>query len=168
MTEWRPIPSVKFYEASDDGRVRSIDRLRQTSNGQIRFYRGKEITPSSSNQYGHIKGAVAGKPRYFHRLIAEAFHGPCPDGMQVAHCDGNCKNNRPENLRYDTPTGNNSDKVAHETILKGENHPGAKLSQANVSHIRKLRLRLTQKAVAEIYGVTRSTIAAIDQGKSWL
>ncbi len=33
-----------------------------------------------------------------HRLICEAFHGPCPEGQECRHLDGDPSNNRPENL----------------------------------------------------------------------
>lgn len=37
------------------------------------------------------------------RLICEAFHGPCPEGMtDVMHMDEDPANNRPENLRWGT------------------------------------------------------------------
>ena len=168
MTEWRSIPSLKFYEASSDGRVRSVSRIRQTSNGQVRRYRSKELSPSSQNQHGHLKVQAGGKSHYVHRLVAEAFLGECPDGLQVAHCDGNATNNAVSNLRYCTATENNRDKIDHGTHRNGEKHPGAKLTAQEVAAVRRaISMGFKQKDIAESLGVCRSTIGAIATGRSW-
>ncbi|QOV97160.1 HNH endonuclease [Rhodococcus pyridinivorans] len=53
--------------------------------------------------------------RKVHRLVLEAFTGPCPDGMVGCHNDGDTTNNRLDNLRWDTPGANNRDKRTHGT-----------------------------------------------------
>lgn len=54
---------------------------------------GKE---SKSNPYLHHSGVRV------HRIVATAFHGEQPNEYQniVDHIDTNCKNNRPDNLRW--------------------------------------------------------------------
>lgn len=54
---------------------------------------GKE---SNSNPYLHHSGVRV------HRIVATAFHGEQPNEYQniVDHIDTNCKNNRPDNLRW--------------------------------------------------------------------
>lgn len=44
-----------------------------------------------------------------HRLILEAFVGPCPDGMEARHKDGNPGNNRLDNLAWGTKEENTED-----------------------------------------------------------
>ena len=59
--------------------------------------------------------AVAFKKKnyYVHRLICEAFHGKCPEGKsQVDHLDRDPSNNRPENLRWVSPSENCRNRVA--------------------------------------------------------
>lgn len=50
---------------------------------------------NSSNPYLHISGVRV------HRIVATAFHGEAPDEKYIVdHIDSNCRNNRPENLRW--------------------------------------------------------------------
>lgn len=48
-----------------------------------------------------------------HRAIAEAWHGPCPDGKEVDHINSVRDDNRPENLRYLTRQENMARMVPH-------------------------------------------------------
>lgn len=48
-----------------------------------------------------------------HRLVALAFIGPCPEGMEVLHINGEPDDNRLENLRYGTRAENVADTIRH-------------------------------------------------------
>lgn len=50
---------------------------------------------------------------YVHAIVAECYHGKRPDGLDVLHGDGDCLNNRPENLRYGTELENQMDRKFH-------------------------------------------------------
>lgn len=50
-----------------------------------------------------------------HRLVMAAFVGPCPDGIEVCHNNGNPADNRLSNLRYGTHSENQLDQVKHKT-----------------------------------------------------
>lgn len=58
-----------------------------------------------------------------HRLVLEAFVGPCPIGMEACHNDGDTSNNQVDNLRWDTRSSNHMDKEKHGTSLKGKSRP---------------------------------------------
>jgi len=64
---------------------------------------------------------IDGKPttKDIHSLIASAFLGPKPEGMTVSHKDGNSKNNKPENLVYETYSDNHKRKIEHGTYDGG-------------------------------------------------
>ena len=50
-----------------------------------------------------------------HRLVLETFVGPCPDGMECLHINGDPGDNRVENLRWGTHAENMQDSLAHGT-----------------------------------------------------
>jgi len=76
-------------------------------------------------QYVSLGAAIKGS---VHRFVCSAFHGPCPAGYQVGHLDGNPLNNRPENLRWVTPSENAQHKVLHGTfrVMRNCFKPGQK------------------------------------------
>ena len=51
---------------------------------------------------------------YVHKLVAEAFLGPRPDGHVIDHIDGNHLNNRADNLRYITQKENINTSIAQK------------------------------------------------------
>jgi hypothetical protein len=122
MTVWRAIPGWEgLYEASDDGQVRSVERI---TGGYRR--RGVLICGSLvKGGYRQICLSREGGRQYLlvHRLVALTFIGPCPDGLQACHNDGDSSNNAVRNLRYDTASANELDKVRH-----GTHHYGARTS----------------------------------------
>jgi len=101
-----------------------------------------------------------------HKLVLEAFVGKAPQGMECCHNDGNQKNNRLENLRWDTPKNNHADKLKHGTSNTGERCNWAKLTKAQVISIRA-DIR-TQKEIATEYGVQQSQISRIKNGVRWI
>ncbi len=60
---------------------------------------------------------------YVHVLVLTAFRGHCPAGMEGCHNDGDPKNNRLSNLRWDTHSANQKDGFRHGTMKC--NWPGA-------------------------------------------
>lgn len=94
------------YSASDDGRIWSN-------------LRGKFLDPHFNAQNPHPRVSIARvrsgvqETHTVHSLVALTFHGPCPEGLEVRHLDGNHRNNRPENLKYGTRSENVLDQVDH-------------------------------------------------------
>ncbi len=112
----------------------------------------------------------SGRHRSFrvHRLVLLAFVGPCPDGMEGCHNDGNRVNNKLGNLRWDTRAGNNNDKYAHGTDRRGEKTPGAKLTSDAIREIRRRRTNgESLKSLANEFGVGKPCICAIVKRRAW-
>jgi hypothetical protein len=107
--EWRPVEGFEgYYEVCSDGQVRSAMR-RQGSKGAV--------LKAGTNKAGYKLVSLwrdgKGRSCNVHRLVAAAFLGPCPPGMEVRHMDGDPANNVLTNLRYGTSSENNDDIVRH-------------------------------------------------------
>lgn len=107
----RPVPSLPGYFASEDGRVLSCRPWRGSTD--MRELTGRV----DGGGYRSIVTCVDGRrrARSVHSLVAEAFHGKRPKGMEVRHLDGDPSNNAASNLRYGTRTENHHDAVRHGT-----------------------------------------------------
>lgn len=173
---WKAVPDYEgIYEISDRGRVRSLDRIgfRGWS------FKGKVLSPiPHSGGYLCVGLWVDGKGKscYIHRLVALVFLGPCPEGMQVHHHDGQKTNNNLANLHYVTPAEN----IRHAfnaglieppppPYLRGEDHGQSKLTETDIREIRQTYEsgEITQRQLAAQYGVDESNISLIVNHESW-
>lgn len=112
---WRPVVGYEgYYEVSNLGRVRSLDRVDRS--GKKR--RGR-VLRAQPHRDGHLRirlsRADGGRSFDVHRLVGEAFIGPLPSGMETRHLDGDPSNNASTNLAYGTKAENNDDRVRHGT-----------------------------------------------------
>lgn len=99
---WRPAPGCVGIEVSNHGRAR---------NRWGRILRG-----SVDKGYHRVHVRVVGgeyRIKRVHRLVLEAFVGPCPPGMEARHLNGNPGDNRLANLEWATPAENNRDILRH-------------------------------------------------------
>lgn len=160
MSEWKSIPGAEGrYAVSDAGEVMSMDFKGSGLPGLLKF----------SNCRGYQTVEISRKRFTVHRLVAEAFIGPRPMGLQINHKNGVKSDNRLENLEYVTQSENM--KHAFATGLQsnvGERHSGAKLTEAKVKQIRSmLSLRFRQSEIAALMGVDPSAISHIKRGATW-
>jgi hypothetical protein len=161
---WKPISGYEGrYEVSNEGQVRGL-RL------------GRILRPFIKSHGSHpgshlcVNLSKPGNHRWVHRLVLEAFVGPCPPGMQGRHFpDPDPANNRLENLSWATPLTNQRDRDVHGTNNKGVRNYSAKLDEEAVRQIRTFKKwpygLLT--VLAEQYGVTPTAIAYARDYKSW-
>jgi hypothetical protein len=153
---WRPIPGFENYQVSDLGRVRNAHGLiRKVTCCPLKRYLRIVISKNCANYN-----------RYVHRLVMLAFVGPCPDGMQVAHLDGDPTNCALSNLTYATPRQNNLQKALHGTQPRGEQCSRAKLTEMQARVIRRLP-RNSSRDWAEMFGVGASSVWDIQEGNTW-
>jgi hypothetical protein len=169
---WAPVLGFEgYYEVSDHGRVRSLDRTITRSDGKIKRFKGAvlSVTPNRGEHprvglWRHNKA----HRRLIHRIVLEAFAGECPDGLEGCHGDGNPQNNHLENLRWDTSAANSADMIKHGRSNIGERCPGSKLLEADIPLIRAARAAGdTIAAIAARMGVGVATVADVLHGRTW-
>lgn len=106
MTEvWRDIPCFSGYQASDAGRVRSLDRVVPCKNG-VRLHRGRVLTPFYAKSTGYLQLHILGGRQSVHRLVALAWCDGHFDGAWVDHKNGRRDDNHPQNLEWVTASEN--------------------------------------------------------------
>ena len=151
-------PDYEFYE---DGQI--VSNI---------FKAPRILRPISMGQYFGLslrdKDGII-RRGYVHRLIAEAFHGPCPDGHQCRHLDGNRYNNAAWNLAWGLPSENAADKVKHGTSNHGENNAQAKLTMDDVNAMRAMRAigGVSFRKIAEQFDVSTMTAFRAVTNQTW-
>lgn len=147
-----PVPGHPEYEVSDFGNVRSSCGIKQPY---------PIPTPRKYLGVGLFTGGKYSLVTV-HSLVARAFLGPKPEGMEVCHCNGNSFDNRASNLRYDTHTGNMADANIKSFISKN------KLQEFDIPIIRaRILAGETYEDIALDYRVHRITIRNIDIKHTW-
>jgi hypothetical protein len=112
---WSPISELPYYQISNFGRVRSLDRYHQRDDNSIRFCKGR-VRKLNPDNHGYLIIYIQGKTYKIHRLVAAAFIPNQRNCKQVNHIDGNKSNNQVSNLEWCTASENL--KHAHKNGLK--------------------------------------------------
>lgn len=103
-----------------------------------------------------------------HTLVLLMFVGPCPDGMECRHIDGNRANNHVSNLAWGTRSENQRDRFLHGTSSLGENNGLSKLTASDVLEIRRRAANgETHIAIAKDFSVNRANISHIVRRLTW-
>lgn len=171
---WKAIPGHAFYEASNLGRIRSLDRtipyVAMGKSDSFKIIRGRilrgSLNPVNGYRYVHLGRRTAAS---VHSLVALAFFGDRDDNQVVRHKDGNKANNAVANLEYGTGSENYEDSIRHKTARYGENHPMSKLTLKEVQEIKRLNReeKLSGYKIQKMMNVSYQTVMNIINGKSW-
>ena len=103
---WKDVKGFEgYYQVSNMGRVRSVDRGVAYSNGTIHHHKSR-ILKGSPNYQGYLQVNLlrGGKAKHIsiHRLVALHFVDGYADGLQINHKDENKLNNIADNLEWCT------------------------------------------------------------------
>lgn len=171
QVEYRDLPGFPGYRVGDDGSIWSNHRSRWHPGMRGLWHRLKLTLPHGRS---HLRvnlnkpGERSQYRRGVHRLVLEAFVGPCPEGMQCCHADGDPTNNRLSNLRWDTQESNYADRSRHGTDNQGERNGRAKLDAATVRVIRELAAAgHTKAALARQFRVGWATVRGVINREIW-
>jgi hypothetical protein len=159
---WLPVVGWEhFYEVSDEGDVRRV--------GASRFLKPQ----AAPNGYLTVNLSRPGRTvrMTVHGIVAAAWLGPRPEGFQVAHLNGVRSDNRGNNLVYASALENSRHKDEHGTLLRGERHPRAKLTAADVEWLRANTIPGDPEcgfvAMGKRFGVRDTTIERAVRGRYW-
>jgi len=130
---------------------------------------------AGKNDKGYGRFYLNGSVILAHRIAWMFAYGEIPKRKKVLHtCDNRaCVN--PAHLFIGTQADNMHDMNIKQRHGKGykrpnaarENHYGAKLSEKQIVIIRTLQGKLTHKAIANRFGVSRQLIGMILNNKRW-
>lgn len=112
MEIWKDICGYEgFYQVSNTGKIRSLDRITVDRNGKRCFRKGKELVqiPNSKGYMRIMLSDNKSKKRFFvHRIVALHFVNNVDkvNNNIVNHIDSNYRNNSADNLEWTTLKGN--------------------------------------------------------------
>lgn len=165
MEVWKQIPNYPTYEASNTGRVRSIDRIDCIG----RHRKGKILCLGDNRTYFQVmlfKDRIRNYP-LVHQVIANTFLGE-KLGYQVNHIDGNKRNNHSDNLEWVTASKNQQHALRTGLRPRGEKVNTSKLSMKEVIEIRKRAKKGERGAsLAREFKITKQNIYKVIKGKYW-
>ncbi len=169
--EWRKIEGFE-YEVSDEGQVRSLDRIIIRRGVEARLV-GKELKFRKHRNGYRCISLAGGAQRTVHSLVAAAFIGPRPCGYDINHKDGDKTNNQLENLEYVTRSSNMRHAIATGLMPPPPVKRGTSqhLNRLNEEQVREIRKRYENGEgiahMARDYEVGESTVRHIIRGNSW-
>jgi hypothetical protein len=147
---WLPVVGVPGYLVSDLGRVMRADTARILKGGSARGY--LKVCLSTGGETVQ---------RYIHRLVLEAFAGPCPSGMEARHLDGDQTRNHADNLLWGDRVQQAADRRIHGTQSRKLNEEQVLAIRAGSAAGRSVRSLATE------YGVSHGAAHAIVTRRAW-
>ena len=155
---WKDIKGYEgFYQVSNMGRVKSLDREIIYKDGRVYKYNGQIIKTYKNNNNGYLTVTLRKNSNIktfdVHRLVALHFVEGYKDGLVVNHIDEDKTNNKYTNLEWCTYSYNNS----------YGNH--------NINHSKKILCITTGKIFNSIkeccneYDLDNSTVVKVCKGK---
>jgi len=164
---WKSIVGWEgYYEVSDLGRIKSVAKSRGRQLGRIMIHGINSDGYHRVRLNRHAKQTSIG----VHFLVAAAFLGPCPDGMEVNHINGDKGDNHPQNLEYLTHQQNTQHAITilGRRIASAEEHGRAKLTWDDINQIRLARQNgASIVSLATQSNVSKSTIRRIVRFENW-
>lgn len=178
---WKDVKGYEgYYQVSNLGNVRSLDRIILCKNGSERFTVGKPLKPQMDYQgYLRVGLNICGKFKTYrvHRLVALNFLDEKENKDQVNHINGIKDDNRLTNLEWVTGSENIKHAIKTGLIIKdscinrsnkGNLNPNSKLDEEDVKKIRQLRKEgYKLKELSDIFKVSVVHVSRICNYKYW-
>lgn len=135
-------------------------------------YQGDDclIWPHTRLVDGYGVCSYNGKRVRAHVMMCELYNGPSPGpGYEASH---NCRQGHtgccnPRHLEWKTRADNQNDRYRYGQRISKRSKPRVKLTLEQVEEIRRLKGAITQQAIADRFGVSRTNIIMIHKGETW-
>jgi hypothetical protein len=155
---WKPVQGHEgYYMVSSLGRICSLSRVNAAG---LRIT--ERIMNPSRNNRGYLTATLHKHrkvtPVRVHRVVAIAFVLGYKPSLQVNHKNGIKSDNRAENLEWVTHRENSTHSFRIGVQTKRTN-------SVMIRIIRQLRGRITQKEIADIFGLCPGYVSDIQLGK---
>jgi hypothetical protein len=141
---WKDVVGYEgFYQVSDLGRVRSLERAVKTKRNGIRIQKENILHGSPRRGRPSITLCNGRKEKLFFisNLVLLAFVGPRPEGHECCHFpDRDVKNNKLSNLFWGSKKENQSHRLIHGTDVRGEKNYAHKITKEQAVTIKKMLL----------------------------
>lgn len=169
--EWRPIPGYEHYEASNLGRIRSVERYvwaLSRARIMVQKHMKERVLKGCLHRNGYrtvqlprLDGQEGWRHMCVNRLVYAAFVRPPRDDEEIDHIDRVRDNNRIDNLQPLSVAANR----ALRTYRLGSLNHNCKLDVHKVREIRAAAGR--HHEIASRYGVSRQSVGLIKNRKVW-
>lgn len=140
-------------------KVSNLGRVLRTDSGKIR-----EVTVLDSGYlHLHLYKGNQYFGRYLHRLVLEAFKGPCPPGEEGRHLDDDKTNCYLDNLEWGTSTQNKQEGLVNNRNVQ------TKLTPEQVLYLRALPSRsgISLSDLASSWNVSEVTLHKARSGRTY-
>jgi len=171
--EWSEISGYEgYYEVSNLGSIRSIERYVNSKNRSLALKRAKSIKTSKRGDYISVNLTRENKQKTFsvHRLVALTFIPNPENKLEVNHIDGNKLNNSINNLEWCTRSENEIHSYINglQSGRKGSKHHFTNLKEEDVIQMfYDLNNGLTRKEISIKYALSYSNTCKILKGRIW-
>ncbi|KKN82002.1 hypothetical protein LCGC14_0312690 [marine sediment metagenome] len=156
---WTDVLGLPDYQVSSGGHIR-----RSTSGKSTRVGR---ILKAQIAKDGYLYLMVRRHKIWIHRAVLEAFVGPCPEGQETRHLNGDPTDNCVANLAWGNRFEQREDARRHGTLPIGERSWSAKLTEKQVREIRRLYGSLSLRTLGQQFGVSHTAIRRAALGLKW-
>lgn len=169
MPRLKDIPGFPGYRVGSDGTVWSRWRRKGLGRGlgsrRVMGEEWRQLKASPDSQGYRVVSLGRGNRMKVGALVLLAFVGPRPSKHEVCHGSNGNGDDSVTNLRWGTSQANTEDQRRAGTLVGGERHGMAKLSNDEVAEIKLMGHGVPQSLIAKGYGISQGHVSEILSGK---